>query len=745
MDLGYLRGLGLSPSTAPISLKLPEEAASVAAPPAAGKAAAKPAADKKANKKAAGKAAAASPPAAKAEAKSKAAPKGVAKPADAAPKEKKAFGFLQEWIEGDLADGGRCAVRRPMKGDVIRTRFPPEPNGYLHIGHAKSITVNFGLAEMFGGRCHLRFDDTNPAAEETEFVESIKEDVRWLGFDWGEHCYFASNYFDQLYEWAEFLIKEGKAYVDSQTKEDIRKNRGNVTTPGTNSPFRERSPDENMKLFREMRDGKYKEGEHVLRMKGDMTSSNMNMRDMPIFRILHKSHHQTGDKWCIYPLYDFAHGQEDAIEGITHSICTLEFEAHRELYDWFTNNLPIEEKPLQWEMGRLNVTTFLTSKRKLKKLVTAKVVDGWDDPRMSTLSGLRRRGVSPEALKTFILKVGVTRQITMSQVSLLEDCILKDLEAKCARRMVVLDPIKVVIEDYPQDKEEEVEAANHPQMAEMGSRKLKFSRELWIERDDFMEDAPESYFRLRPGGEVKLRYSYVIKVKDVVKDAKGIVTELRCTHDPDSRDGMPTDRKVKGVIHWVSAKHSVTHPVRLYDYLIKPQEGDDAPPAEEVEEAEEDEEAAEEDDDKKMREFLAQVNPESLIELKTAKLEAALAETKPFERFQFERNGYFVVDKYSKEGCPIFNRIVKQKESSSRPDTVKTASRKDEQAAAAAAKEAKKNIDPRQMFRAETDKYSQFDEDGVPTHDAEGLALNKTRCKKLKQEWEKQNKLFSKS
>lgn len=732
MDLGHLRGLGLSPSTAPIKLKLPEEAVSAAVPTSTGKAAAKPAADKKA----AGKAAAA--PTAKAEAKAK----GAAKPADAAPKEKKSFGFLQEWIEGDLAHGGRCAVRRDRKNDVIRTRFPPEPNGYLHIGHAKSITVNFGLAELFGGRCHLRFDDTNPAAEETEFVESIKEDVRWLGFDWGEHCYFASQYFDQLYEWAEYLITQGKAYVDSQTKKEIATNRGNVNTVGTNSPFRSRSPDENLKLFREMRDGKYKEGEHVLRMKGDMASPNMNMRDMPIYRILHKSHHQTGDKWCIYPLYDFAHGQEDAIEGITHSICTLEFEAHRELYDWFTNNLPIDEKPLQWEMGRLNVTTFLTSKRKLKELVRAKVVDGWDDPRMSTLSGLRRRGVSPEALKSFILKVGVTRQITMSQVSLLEDCILKDLESKCARRMVVLDPIKVVIEDYPEDKEEEVDALNHPQMEEMGSRKLKFSREVWIERDDFMEDAPDSYFRLKPGGEVKLRYAYVIKVKDVVKDKKGVVTELRCTHDSATRDSLPSDRKVKGVIHWVSAKHSVSHPVRLYDYLIKPKEGVEEAPEEEAEEAEEDEE---EEDDKKMKEFLAQVNPESLTELKDAKLEAALSKTKPFERFQFERNGYFVVDKYSKAGCPIFNRIIKQKESSQRPDTVKTASRKDEQAAAAAAKEAKKNIDPRQMFRAETDKYSQFDEDGLPTHDAEGEPLAKARLKKLKQEWEKQKKLFEKS
>lgn len=718
-------------------MQLPEEAAGSTPAPAPSKPVA---AKKEAAKPAAGKAAE------KAAAKPAAAPKGAPKPADGAPKVPKTFGFLQEWIEGDLADGGRCVKRKGRKGDVIRTRFPPEPNGYLHIGHAKSIIVNFGLAEKFGGRCHLRFDDTNPGAEDIEFVESIKEDVRWLGYEFGEHLYFASEYFDKLYEWAEYLIKEGKAYVDSQPREDIKKNRGNVTTPGTNSPFRSRSPEENLKLFREMRDGKYKEGEHILRMKGDMASPNMNMRDMPIYRILHKSHHQTGDKWCIYPLYDFAHGQEDAIEGITHSICTLEFEAHRELYDWFTENLPIDEKPLQWEMGRLNVTTFLTSKRKLKMLVMGKAVDGWDDPRMSTLSGMRRRGVSPEALKTFILKVGVTRTISTTNVSLLEDCILKDLDPICQRRMAVLDPVKVVIEDYPKDKEEELDVENHPFNPDAGTRKMKFSGEVWIERKDFREDAPDSYFGLRPGGEAKLRKCYVIKVKDVVKDKAGVVTELRCTHDPNTRDVMPSDRKVKGVVHWVSAKHSASHKVRLYDYLIKPSENEEAAPEEEVEDEEEEEDA--EDDEKKMKEFLKQVNPESLVELTDAKLEASLTPCLPGERFQFERNGFFVVDKYSKAGEPIFNRIIELKKSGlDREEDVKAAgrSRKDEQAAAAAAKEAKKNIDPREMFRSQTDLYSKFDDDGIPTHDAEGAPLNKTRCKKLKQEWEKQNKIFSKA
>mmetsp|Transcript_27704 Transcript_27704/g.78405 ORF Transcript_27704/g.78405 Transcript_27704/m.78405 type:complete len:721 (+) Transcript_27704:134-2296(+) len=656
----------------------------------------------------------------------------------------KPFGFLQEWIDIDLAQGGLHSRRKGKSGDVVRTRFPPEPNGYLHIGHAKAIIINFGLAQLYGGRCHLRFDDTNPAAEETEYVESIMEDVRWLGYDWGEHLCFASGYFDQLYEWAEHLVKEGKAYVDSETQQEMRAKR----RAGEESKYRNRSPEENLKIFREMRDGKYKEGEHFLRMKGDMKAASMAMRDMPIYRILHQSHHRTGDKWCVYPLYDFAHGQEDAIEGITHSICTLEFEGHRELYNWFTENLPVKERPRQLEMSRLNVTTFLTSKRKLIKLVQAKVVDGWDDPRMSTLSGLRRRGVTPEALKTFIMKVGVTRSISVTDVALLEDCIRLDLEPQAPRRMVVLDPLKVVVEDYPEDREEEVEASNHPSDPKMGSRKLGFSREVWIERTDFREDAPDSYFRLKPGGEVKLRYSYVIKVKDVVKNASGDVVELRCTHDPATRDTMPTDRKVKGVIHWVSAKHCDSHKVRLYTYLIPPESAAAAEPeaAQEEEAAEEGLEEATEDAEAKMKAFLAQVDPNSVVELTAAKLERSLSGAKPFDRFQFERNGFFVVDKYSAPGGPlVFNRTIDLKKSGYEREEAVDAiprSRKGEQDKLKAEKEAKKSIDPRQMFRAQADLYSKFDENGIPTHDQAGEPINKTRCKKLKQEWEKQKKLF---
>jgi len=656
----------------------------------------------------------------------------------------KQFGFLQEWITGDLAEGGRCAHRNGKKGDVIRTRFPPEPNGYLHIGHAKAICVNFGLAEEFGGRCHLRFDDTNPSTEETEYVESIIEDVKWLGHDPGEHIYYASSYFDKLYEWACLLIKAGKAFVDSETGAEMKEKR----RAGVESKFRNRTPAENLKLFEEMRAGKYKEGEHVLRMKGDMSCPNMNMRDMPIYRIQHKKHHRTGDKWCIYPLYDFAHGEEDSIEGITHSICTLEFEGHRQLYNWFTANLPIDPRPFQLEMSRLNVTTFLTSKRKLLKLVQNKVVDGWDDPRMSTLSGLRRRGVSAEALRSFILKCGVSRANGIIDVALLEDCIRDNLEPIVQRRMVVLNPLKVVIESYPEGKEEKVEAQNHPADPSMGSRPMMFSREVWIEKEDFRENAPESYFRLVPGGEVKLRYSYVIKVKEVIKDKKGEVVELRCTHDPATRDAMPSDRKVKGVIHWVSGKHAVSHKVRLYSYLLNEAAVAEQAAAAEANEEDADEEAEEPvDDDAKMASFLKQVNPDSLVELTDAKFEKALTDVKKGERFQFERNGYFILDKYSPEkGTQIFNRILGMKESAAKPkeEGAASRSRKDEQDKAKAEKEAKKNLDPRDMFRSQTDLYSKFDDDGVPTHDAAGEPLNKTRCKKLKQEWDKQKKLFGK-
>lgn len=648
----------------------------------------------------------------------------------------KKFGFLHEWVLHDLKEGERCASRKGRKGDVIRTRFPPEPNGYLHIGHAKSITINFGLAQEFGGRCHLRFDDTNPSTEETEYVESIKDDVRWLGHEPGEHVYYASDYFDQLYKWAEFLITEGKAFVDSETKEEMQKKR----TEGIESKFRNRSPAENLKLFREMRDGKYKEGEHLLRMKGDMSNPNFNMRDMALYRIMHKKHHRTGDKWCIYPLYDFAHGQEDAIEGITHSICTLEFESHRELYNWFTANLPIKDdaRPLQLEMSRLNVTTFLTSKRKLKKLVDAKIVDGWDDPRMSTLSGLRRRGVTAEALKAFIFKCGITRSIGTTDVALLEDCIRDDLDPQVLRRMVVLNPLKVVIEDYPDGKEETVEAMNHPSNPDMGTRPMLFSREVWIEQEDFREDAPEGFFRLVPGGEVKLRYSYVIKVKDVIKNKANEVVELRCTHDPATRDTMPADRKVKGVIHWVAAKKAENHTVRLYNYLINE---DTAKPEEaaEPEEGGEDEEEAE--DEGKMRKFLAQVNPNSLVELKDAKFEVGMASAVTGDRFQFERNGFFIVDKYCTAGKPlVFNRTIGLRETAKGDNT---RSRKAEQDKAKAEKDAKKSLDPKKMFLAQTDLYSKFDDDGIPTHDAQGAALSKAKFKKLKADWEKQKKIFN--
>eukprot|EP00405_Crypthecodinium_cohnii_P013917 CAMPEP_0206448342 /NCGR_PEP_ID=MMETSP0324_2-20121206/17408_1 /ASSEMBLY_ACC=CAM_ASM_000836 /TAXON_ID=2866 /ORGANISM="Crypthecodinium cohnii, Strain Seligo" /LENGTH=747 /DNA_ID=CAMNT_0053917453 /DNA_START=38 /DNA_END=2281 /DNA_ORIENTATION=- len=742
LKLGDLARIGIPIGGKPANLVLPEELEppTPAAPPPAPKVPAP-----KEKKGAAASAAVSSPSGAGGSSGG-----GGGASSSKAPAEKKKFGFLQEIVDADLAKGGRTADRVGKKGDVIRTRFPPEPNGYLHIGHAKSIIVNFGLAKAYDGRCHLRFDDTNPTTEETEYVDSIKEDVRWLGFDWGEHLYFASDYFDQLYEWAEYLIKEGKAYVDSQPPEEMKKNRGSVSVPGVDSRFRTRSIEENLKLFREMRDGKYKEGEHILRMKGDMKSSNMNMRDMPIYRIMHKSHHRTGDKWCIYPLYDFAHGQEDSIEGITHSICTLEFDAHRELYDWFVANLPIEKPPKQFEMSRLNVTTFLTSKRKLLKLVKSKVVDGWDDPRMSTLCGMRRRGVTPQALQNFILKLGVTKQIAVTDVAVLEDCIREDLDPVVPRRMVVINPLKVTIEDYDAGKTEEVDAANHPSNPDMGSRKIKFSNVIYIEQEDFREDAPDSFFRLKPGGEVKLRYSYIIKCKEVVKDSAGKVIELKCTHDPSSRDSMPTDRKVKGVIHWVSEKYAYTATVRLYDALLKPEadaanlaavaaaEAGEGGPAEGTPEEEEETEVTDD--------FLKQVNPQSLVEMKNAKFEESLGASKPFDRFQFERNGLFVVDKYSPAGGPlIFNRIIGLRESGlKKEENVASAarSRKDEQAKQAAEKEAKKKLNPKDMFRSQTDLYSKFDDDGVPTHSADGEPLPKSRVKKLKQEWDKQKKIY---
>lgn len=633
----------------------------------------------------------------------------------------------REVIKRDLAEGGKFA-NRPA-GDRIRTRFPPEPNGYLHIGHAKSICLNFGLANQHDGRCHLRFDDTNPGTEELEYVLSIQEDVKWLGFDWGEHLYFASSYFDTLYEYAIHLIKNGKAYVDSQSPEEMKKTRGNVTTPGTNSPFRERSVEENLALFVEMKDGKYKEGEHVLRAKIDMKSSNMNMRDPPIYRIMHKSHHATGDKWCIYPLYDFAHGQEDAIEGITHSICTLEFELHRELYNWFTENLPVPCKPIQYEFARLNLTNTVMSKRKLLKLVQEKVVSGWDDPRMPTICGMRRRGVRPEALRTFCEKIGVSTNLSTIDVALLEDVIRDDLDSIVERRYVVLDPIKLTITDF--DATEEIDVPNHP-VNDMGTRKMKFTGNVYIDREDFREDPPADYRRLKPDGECKLlRAGMVVKVVEVVKEGDKVV-ELKCTHSREPEKLKAT----KGAVHWVSADHSVDCHVRCYNYLLKQDnQVEDTPeatpqPSEEEEEVEKD--------------FMSQINPNSIVEY-SAKAELSVADAKPFDRFQFERNAFFVVDKDSTPGNIVFNRTIALKESGLKKSENKDAaarSRKDEQARQAAEKDAKKKLAPQDMFRSETDKYSKFDEDGVPTHDAAGEPLSKSGIKKLRKDWDKQKKLF---
>ncbi|KAF4657606.1 hypothetical protein FOL46_007352 [Perkinsus olseni] len=647
--------------------------------------------------------------------------------------------FIQTAIDQDLAPGGRC------HGKSIVTRFPPEPNGYLHIGHAKSICLNFGLAKQYGGTCHLRFDDTNPSAESDEYVRSIQEDVKWLGFDWGDNLFFASSYFDQLYEWAEYLINKGEAYVDLQTPEQIRINRGNINTPGTNSPCRDQTPEENLRLFREMRDGKFKEGEALLRAKIDMSSPNMNMRDPPMYRILHKEHHRTGKKWCIYPLYDFAHGQEDAIEHITHSICTLEFENHRELYDWFIAHLPVPSEPHQYEFARLQVTNTIMSKRKLLKLVNSHSVRGWDDPRMPTISGMRRRGVTPKALRTFCQKVGVSTSLSTIDSVLLDECIREDLEANSNRRMCVVDPVKIYIETMADDERIEVEAPNHPGMPEAGSRKLYLRNRLVIESSDFRIDPPEGFKRLSLGGKVKLRYGYVIKAERVTPE--GVVI---CSHDPESLHGegsLPKD--VKGVIHWaVDAEETnedvVRGTVNWYENLLLPEstptdegatseeEASMVPGTGEVETNEADKDA-----------WLSTLNPNSLREYK-AYFEPAMAEAKPMETFQFERVGYFVVDKDSTPGDLACNLTVTLKESGLKKTEGKHAgrSRKEAQAAQLAEKEAKKKIRPQDMFKDQTDKYSQFDENGIPTHDAAGEKLTKSAFKKLHKEWEKQRRLY---
>ena len=537
---------------------------------------------------------------------------------------------------------GRDFIRDIIKGDLdagyvkeVITRFPPEPNGYLHIGHAKSICLNFGVAEEFGGRCHLRFDDTNPAKEEQEYIDAIERDVRWLGFDWGEHLYHASDYFEQLYAWAEDLIRTGKAYVDDQAPEQMRISRGTLTEPGKNSPFRDRSVEENLDLFRRMRAGEFPNGARVLRAKIDMASGNINLRDPVLYRTLHAPHPRTGTTWKIYPSYDFAHGQSDAIENITHSICTLEFEDHRPLYDWFIANLKVPSKPHQYEFARLNLTYTVLSKRVLTELVRDGRVNGWDDPRMPTLAGLRRRGVPPEAVRDFVKRIGVAKANSVVDMGMFDFVVREVLNRNALRRMAVLRPLKVVIENYAEEKVEELEAFNHPDAPGAGARRIKFGRELYIEQDDFMENPPKKFFRLSPGTEVRLRYAYFITCREAVKNAKGEVTELRCTYDPATRGGnAPDGRKVKATIHWVSADHSVPAELRLYNPLFtRP-------------------------DPKGGEHFAADLNPNSLEVLSNARVEPALAERNSPEPVQFERQGYFCPDPDSKPGRPVFNRTV---------------------------------------------------------------------------------------
>ena len=537
--------------------------------------------------------------------------------------------FLRTIIEEDLKSG---------KHSGIVTRFPPEPNGYLHIGHAKSICINFGLARDFGGRCHLRFDDTNPAKEEQEYIDSIKESVRWLGFDWGEHLYYASDYFEQLYQWAQCLIKQEKAYVEDLNAEQIKAHRGTLTEPGIESPYRTRSVEENLELFSRMRAGEFPDGTRVLRAKIDMASPNMSLRDPVLYRILHATHPHVGDAWKIYPMYDFAHGQSDAIEGITHSICTLEFESHKPLYEWFLDNLPVPARPRQYEFARLNLTYTVMSKRKLQELVKLGIVSGWDDPRMPTLVGIKRRGYTPAAVRAFCELIGVGRNDSWIDVSVLEECVRSDLNETAPRAMAVLRPVKLVLDNYPAGQTEELQAANHPQKPEMGSRTVQFSREIWIDADDFMEVPSKGFFRLTVGGEVKLRFGYIVKCTGVIKDEQGNILELHGEYDPASREGIHTadGRKVKGVIHWVSSAHSVTAEVRLFDRLFS-----DPNP------------------DRGGADYKQFLNPASVETLVDCKLEADLAGGDAETRFQFERQGYFRQDpKDSDPGKLVFNRIV---------------------------------------------------------------------------------------
>jgi len=595
---------------------------------------------------------------------------GAKKPAaEAVP----ASNFVRAVIDEDLRAGTNASRRwggRPGPGAVhaagapdpwrVRTRFPPEPNGYLHFGHAKSICLNFGLARDYAGACHMRFDDTNPTKEEQEYVDSILDAVRWLGFDWGEHLYYASDYFDTLYDFAEAFIQHGLAYVDSQSADEMRARRGTLTEPGVDSPFRARSADENLDLFRRMRAGEFPDGAHVLRLKIDMRSPNINLRDPAIFRIRHAHHHRTGDRWCVYPLYDYTHGISDALENITHSICTLEFQDHRPLYDWVLERLAdfgllLRPLPKQYEFARLNLTYVVLSKRRLIQLVDDGHVEGWDDPRMPTLVAARRRGYTPEGFLRFAERIGVSKADSWIDYSVLEDCMREDLNERAERRVAVLDPIRLVIDNYPADAVEECNPPNHPQKPALGTRALPFTRELWIEREDFAEVPPKGYFRLSPGAEVRLRYAYIVRCVSFEKDADGRVTTVHCTYDPATRSGTPgaESRKVKGNIHWLSTRHAVAAEVRLYDRLFRvPHPG-----------SRRGREAAQTEAPQDEPNWIDDLNPDSRRTLR-AWLEPSAAQCAPESRYQFERHGYFVADRYdTRPGAPVFNRTVTLRDS----------------------------------------------------------------------------------
>ncbi len=538
--------------------------------------------------------------------------------------------FIRTIVEEDRRTG--------KHGGRLHTRFPPEPNGYLHIGHAKSLCLNFGIAAEYGGLCNLRFDDTNPAKEDVEYVDAIQADVRWLGFDWGDRLFFASDYFEQLYDFAVQLIKDGRAYVDSQSADQIRETRGTLTIPGTNGPYRERTVEENLDLFARMRAGEFDDGTHVLRAKIDMTSGNMNMRDPTLYRIRHAAHHRTGDAWPIYPMYDFTHALSDSLEGITHSLCTLEFEDHRPLYHWPLDQLHLESHPQQIEFARLNLSYTIMSKRKLLQLVESGQVTGWDDPRMPTIVGMRRRGYTPESIRNFCDRIGIAKKPNVIDVATLEHAVREDLNKRAPRFMGVLRPLRLVIENYPEDKQEQLEAINNPEDPEAGTRTVPFSRVLYIEQEDFREAPPPKFFRLAPGREVRLRYAYLVTCTDVIKDEAGNVVEVRCTHDPATRGGTPPDgRRVKGTIHWVSAVHALESNVRLYDRLFSVENPEIVPEG---------------------KDFTAHLNPDSLQTLTACRIEPALAGSTPGTRIQFERQGYFCVDPDSTADRLVFNRTV---------------------------------------------------------------------------------------